>query len=102
MKYMDIEKFIDDGLLQEVNRQFFHPRGMALVVSADTDDETGEQTSGWEIKGIWDATDDPEGINFSDGMLSSEKATRVQQLWDEREEPRKAALGYVVQPIEDG
>ena len=30
MKYLNGDEICDSGLLQEVNRQFFHPRGFAL------------------------------------------------------------------------
>ena len=70
IKRMDIREFKDAGFLQEVNRQFFHPHGLALEVV--TDDETGECRLG----GIWDYREDPEGLLFGDGV-DREKAQRV-------------------------
>jgi len=101
IKYMDISKFVDEGYLQEVNRQFFHPKGMALVVSAETDDDTGEVIGSWTISGIWDARDDPEGIAFADGDLSLEKAEKVGEDDTTRYDNRVEALGYWVQPLPD-
>jgi len=91
MKYMDLEKFIDEGYVHEVNRQFFHPLGLALVVSID---EKGVHS----LSGIWDAQDDPEGIYFDEETLSQEKVARVQAVEEDRFDDRMKALGYWVQP----
>ena len=99
MKYMDIEEFMNLGYLHEVNRQFLHPLGMALVVGCDTAEDTGEQVGPWRITGIWDARDDPEGFIFVDETLEPDKARRVQEEWDERANERQLRLGFVVQPI---
>jgi hypothetical protein len=56
---MDLREFYELGFLQEANRLFFHPRGLALEMNFD--DETDEVT----ISGIWDYRDDEEGIMFS-------------------------------------
>lgn len=95
MKRIDIEEFHRFGFLQEVNRQFFHPLGLALEVILDT--ETGEERLG----GLWDARDDPEGLVFGDfaGELGAAKALRVQQLWEAKAKVRLEKLGYVVQPV---
>lgn len=45
MKIIDPEAFVEDGWLQEANRQFFHPRGVSLGVNADD----GEKTAGWVV-----------------------------------------------------
>jgi hypothetical protein len=96
---MDIKEFIDQGYLQEVNRQFLHPLGLALVASAQVEDDTGEVTDQWEIRGVWDARDDPEGIIFSEEVLDSEKASRVAKEQAKRLAPRLDALGYIVQSV---
>ena len=41
VKFIDIKEFRELGFLQEINRQFLHPLGMALSVAVDT--ETGEE-----------------------------------------------------------
>lgn len=90
IKYMEIEEFIDEGYLQEVNRRFLHPLGLALEASLP--DGT--------LK-VWDYRDDPEGIAFknidSDVMLR--KARHVWSLWKGRQKPREDSLGYMIQPI---
>jgi len=98
IKYMDIEEFVDQGYLQEVNRQLLHPLGLALVVSAEVDD-TGKTVGPWEIKGVWDARDDPEGITFAEDVLDSGKAAQVASEQAERLTARLDALGYTVQPV---
>lgn len=32
-KYMDLSEFVESGYLQEVNRQFFHPLGLGLIIN---------------------------------------------------------------------
>lgn len=90
VKRIDIAEFRREGYLQEVNRRFLHPLGLALeVVVADDGTE--------RLGGIWDYREDPEGIYF-DGMDLAEKAEAIDRLWSERESPRREALGYMVQP----
>jgi len=57
VKRIDIKEFRETGFLQEANRQFFHPHGLALeiVVAADGTERLG---------GVWDYRDDPEGVVF--------------------------------------
>ena len=101
MKFMDLDEFTDVGYLQELNRRFLHPLGLALVIEWDTD-ETDEAIPGsGRLKGIWDARDDLEGINFADGVLDPEKHDRLEQAWTDRHGPRVAALHYMVQPFND-
>ena len=64
IKRMDIKAFQNRGYLQEANRLFFHPLGLALTVSRN--DKDGSMT----LHSIQDSRDDPEGIVFKefDGM----------------------------------
>ena len=94
IKRMTIKEFRELGLLQEVNRLFFHPRGLALEIVID--DETEEMSLG----GIWDYRDDPEGIFYGENMLDEDKARRVQKLVDERTPIRIEKYGWTVQPLE--
>lgn len=88
---IDIKEFREHGYLQEVNRQFLHPLGLALEVHVASD---GSETLG----GVWDYRDDPEGIRF-EGVGLGERAATVAQEWAAREQPRTAALGYMIQPV---
>lgn len=59
-KLMDLQEFRDGGFLQEVNRCFFHPLGLALAVECDDADHT-TVTGLW---GIYDSRDDEEGYIY--------------------------------------
>lgn len=89
---MEVEEFWREGYLQELNRQFLHPLGLALEVSQADD---GTVTLG----GIWDCRDDPEGIIFVDDGPDPEKAKRIEQESSVKALLREAALGYVIQPV---
>lgn len=73
MKEMPLKEFCDGGFLQEANRLFFHPLGLALVVVAYDDGE-------YELAGVWDERDHPEGIHFVSGVCTREKAEAVEAL----------------------
>jgi len=92
IKRIPIDEFQKRGYLQELNRRFLHPLGMALEVAVADD---GTVTLG----GIWDYRDDPEGIYFdtSEAKLNG-RAAAVAEEWASKEAPRRAALGYMVQP----
>jgi hypothetical protein len=93
INYMDIAEFQSEGYLQEVNRQFLHPLGLALEVRGSMDEaamrkwlvdffdrvpdgpdhidvavallkEFGIVPGGKRLFGVWDYRDDPEGIQF--------------------------------------
>jgi len=46
IKKIDIKKFREDGFLQRVNKQFFHPLGLVLEVITEDGTE--------KLSGIWD------------------------------------------------
>lgn len=56
---MSLREFVDSGLLQEANRLFFHPRGLALGVTF-----LGDGTEQPLLLGPILTTDDPEGWAF--------------------------------------
>lgn len=92
-KYLDLDVLRNDGYLQEVNRQFFHPLGLALAVVIPT--KPGEPDT---HLAVLDYRHDPEGMNFGPGDLT-EKAGRLHDIARLRRVPRVNALGYWVQPI---
>lgn len=77
----------DLGVVQEINRLLLHPIGLAL---ARYDDGT--------LRILTDP--DPEGWRFEgfDMRPAAERFAARQGEWHAR---RQAALGYVVQPVED-
>lgn len=97
-KLLSIKDFTDLGYLQELNRQFLHPLGLALAVDVADD---GIHT----LVGVWDCRDDLEGIAFAAELANSAeagaKAARVLGQSIIRKPARQAALGYVVQPLGD-
>lgn len=94
IRRIDIAEFRALGYIQEVNRLFLHPRGLALEVAVEED---GSERLG----GVWDYRDDPEGMAFGEGMIDAEKAARVAEDLARLEPTRLAALGYIVQPVEE-
>jgi hypothetical protein len=87
IKHMDLEEFINEGFLQEANRQFFHPLGLALEMSKD---EEGH----WSISGIWDYRGDDEGMLFGNDELSYEKRDRVAREFERHFETRLQVLNH--------
>ncbi len=94
LKYMPVEEFLRLGYLQELNRQFLHPLGLAIQVNID-DDGTHK------LGAIWDCREDPEGISFGEGVLNRDKADFIEAEEERRWAARAAALGFVTQPVPD-
>jgi hypothetical protein len=88
---MDLTEFREEGYLQEVNRRFFHPLGLALGVSVRPVEEPRLV--------VFDSRDDPEGVYFAKMSLAA-KAANIDRLWVERQSARMAALGWMVQPAD--
>ncbi len=93
IKRLDMAEFRNLGLLQEANRQFFHPLGLALEWT-DGDEETPAR-----ITSAWDYRDDPEGMIFAEGQLDPAKAKLVADERARHVAAREALLGHVIQPI---
>ena len=96
---MDVKEFRELGYLQELNRQFLHPLGLALEIVIDG---TGVESFG----GVWDYREDPEGISYGICQSDSERiqrlADKAQYVENERKritESRNKLLGYVIEPI---
>jgi hypothetical protein len=98
-KYIDIKEFREQGYLQEANRTFFHPLGLALEVNILED--------GTEyISGIWDYRDEPEGIyydlkNSDQERINSfrENAIHVEIERQHKTHTRYNILGFEIEPI---
>lgn len=93
VRYMDLEEFLDLGFLQEANRQFFHPLGLALEVSCS--DPEGR----YDTLRVWDYRDDPEGVVFEGGMLDPEKQRRVAVEYVRHVKARVQMFGSSIQPM---
>lgn len=90
---MDIAEFRRVGFLQEANRLFFHPLGLALAVVIEAD---GSERLG----GIWDYRDDPEGMLFGPGEIDAEKAASVEAERLKHAAERVRLEGCVIQPVD--
>jgi hypothetical protein len=78
---MDIAEFRESGYLQEANRLFFHPLGLALEVIVDDD---GNEVLG----GIWDYRSDPAGMFYGDDVINHDKIQLVRNEAEHRKEAR--------------
>jgi len=96
VKRIDIKEFREKGFLQEANRHFFHPLGLALEIIIEDD---GSEKLG----GIWDYRDDPEGMFFENDMMQNkdayEKADHVADLRIKIGKTRIKKYGYRIQPV---
>lgn len=99
VKRIDIKEFREMGFLQELNRQFLHPLGLALEVVID--DKDGSEKLG----GVWDYRDDPEGMLYQKDMTYApdfiRKIDTIDELRRQKAEVRRRKFGYVVQPAYD-
>lgn len=91
VNYMPMGEFVSEGLLQELNRTFLHPVGLAMEITMV--DGTAV------ISGIWDYRDDPEGMCFAEGTLRQLKFDQVQAERDRHADARRAIFGSTVQPL---
>jgi hypothetical protein len=99
IKRIDIKEFREKGYLQELNRRFLHPLGLALAVNID---EEGNET----LEGVWDYREDLEGIYFDIQNRGEvvrkqclEKYLTISAEEDKRRAAREKELGFFVEPI---
>lgn len=100
VKRIDIKEFREKGYLQEVNRRFLHPLGLALEVILD--EESGEERLG----GVWDYREDKEGIYYDIENSDSDRKNRFRKnkefINNElklRISDREDNLGFGIEPI---
>ena len=100
-KYMSAKEFQEKGYLQELNRQFLHPLGLALEVYYDDEGNC-------YISGVWDYRDDPEGIYYNLENSDKERIERFQKnfefIQNEKEKRRKTReelFDDTIEPIPD-
>jgi hypothetical protein len=90
-KKMTVKEFRELGYLQELNRKFLHPLGLAIEVyiSSDGQERFGEP---------WDYRDEPEGLTFAKGMIDPEKVARIWNEQEMKKASRERRLGFEIQP----
>ncbi len=100
IKRMDVKSFRELGYLQELNRQFLHPLGLALEVVID--DDTGNESFG----GVWNYREDPEGISYGIGQSDLDRvlrfADKAQYVESERQRiaiSRNKLFGFGIEPV---
>jgi hypothetical protein len=98
---MNIKEFRELGYLQEINRTFLHPLGLALEI---VQNEDGSE----ELGGIWDFREDEEGIYFdienSDigrQRTFNKKKNFIDSEFDVRLKKRYNKLGFRIEPVFD-
>jgi len=96
---MDIKEFREKGYLQEVNRRFLHPLGLALEVSVNDD---GSE----KLNGVWDYRNDEEGIIYDLENSDEERIEKfkkneeyINQEFKRKSETRNRLLGFDIEPI---
>lgn len=95
VKKMSPREFRELGYLQELNRRFLHPLGLALEIGLDGD---GNERFGQ----VWDCREDPEGLIFAPGVIDPDKALRVQMEAERKKIARQKLLkGEFVQSVDD-
>ena len=96
-KRMSVEEFRELGYLQELNRQFLHPLGLALEVIIDK--ENGSEKFGK----VWDYRNEPGGMVFDDLTLGSDRFRknfeRIFNLQYKTSSERMKILGFFKQPV---
>ena len=93
-KKIDIKEFTQKGYLQEVNRRFLHPLGLALEVVINDD-------GSYELGDIWDYRHAPQGITFVTGLIDQKKIDFVEGEFKEKVTERYNKKGYMIQGAKD-
>ena len=99
IKRIDIKEFRESGYLQEVNRRFLHPLGLALEIVIESD---GSEILG----GIWDYREDPDGIYYDIKNSHDERKNKflknkefIDNQFQKRCKLRKKEIGFNIEPI---
>jgi len=100
IKKIDIKEFREKGYLQELNRRFLHPLGLALSISIG--DNGCER-----LDSIWDYREDKEGIYYdirnsdpSRKTTFNDKKSFIDTEFENRCKSRKEILGFDVEPLD--
>ena len=98
---MSAREFYQAGYLQELNRQFLHPLGLAIGVSLSK--EHGEESKCRFLPYVIDVRSDLEGITFDESVTSEEvfqkKAAYIRAQQVARCAVRLKTLGFNIQPV---
>lgn len=99
MKTIDLNEFREKGYLQEANRKFFHPLGLALTVGTDENNQVQLF--------VQDSREDPEGFAFDFKNRSKEsnaksiiKRDNILNELQKRSSARVKLFGDVIEEID--
>ena len=92
---LSMKSFVEDGFLQEVNRQFFHGLGLAMEVK-----KTGNE---YEFSGLWDFRQIKGGILFDEKAINNPvfiaRTNKIKEIQKVNNSLRKQAYNEVRQSI---
>jgi hypothetical protein len=98
IKKINLKKFVRKGYLQEVNRCFFHPVGLALGMKVEDDE--------YQLDAIYDLRDSETPFHFGyDRMTEEELSSRIEkknfidQEMAVRNASRTHLLGDSIEPL---
>jgi len=99
VKRMSIKEFQEKGYLQEVNRQFLHPLGLALEIIISDDNEP-------TLGGVWDHREDSEGLYYDLENSNNKRIERfeknkkfIQNEFKTRSSERIKLFNNIIEPI---
>jgi hypothetical protein len=100
IKQIDIKEFREKGYLQELNRNFLHPLGLALEIAIFED---GTE----KLNGICDYRNDKEGVYYDIANSDTQRIEKFKQNQKfieseikKRIQKRKELFGNFIEPIE--
>lgn len=114
IKYMDVAEFRELGFLQEANRQFFHPLGLALSVAVLREEAFQnwlDEAARAMVENLgWGPADTPlvhkamrEQIELLVKTIGFGPGERLGPVWDYREDPEGMTFGgpenYGLDPV---
>lgn len=95
VNYMSLEEFWKGGYLQELNRQFLHPLGLALEATVDLEGNIS-------LSGVWDYRHDEEGMVYPEDVGFGPSPAHVEKIAAEQAEKaavRMERFGWIIQPV---
>ena len=99
IKKIDIKEFREKGYLQEINRRFLHPLGLALEIVINDDNTEA-------LGGIWDNREEEEGIYYDISNSPIERINKfknnkefIDEEFMKRSIKRINNLGFNIEPI---
>jgi len=100
VEHMDLVEFREKGYLQEANRRFFHPLGLALEIVL-----SGDERKGYFLR-VQDFRNNPEGVCYNIKNSNQERKERfrknkeyINKQFKKYSKPRLKLIGSVIEKI---